>query len=42
MPETKTSILEFFEVKQCEEAMASEESQNGKGEYQIDEIICDQ
>ena len=30
------------EVKQCEEAMANEDSQNGKGEYQIDEIICDQ
>ena len=27
------------EVKQYEETMANEQSQNGRGEYQIDEII---
>ena len=36
MPKTKTSILS--DVKQYEETMTNEQNQNGREEYQIDEI----
>ena len=31
--------IKISEVKQYEKTMAEEQSQNGRGEYQIDEII---